>query len=119
MASEPVILSIPSITERFYMVQLLDFWTNTFGEPGSRTTGTAAQSFAICGPGFSGTLPDGVKPYTSPTNDVWMLIRYEILKDEPLDKLWSVQDAAKLTLLSQWSSGITRPVVKDHKPVTN
>ena len=34
---------------------------------GKRTTGTAAQTYAITGPGWKGTLPAGVKEYKSPT----------------------------------------------------
>ena len=46
-----------------------------FADPGKRTTGTAAQKFAITGPGWSGTLPAGVKEYKSATSMVWLLGR--------------------------------------------
>ena len=41
--------------------------------PGKRTTGTGAQTYAITGPGWTGTLPAGVKEYKSPTDMVWLL----------------------------------------------
>src|SRR5262249_42626292 len=50
-------------------------WTDVFQVPGKRTTGTGAQKYAITGPGWSGTLPAGVKEYKSPTGMVWLLGR--------------------------------------------
>ncbi|MGA8056502.1 MAG: DUF1254 domain-containing protein [Burkholderiales bacterium] len=41
-----------------------------FQVPGTRTTGTKAQKYAITGPGWSGTLPAGVTEYKSPTGMV-------------------------------------------------
>ena len=54
---------------------MLDGWTDVFEVPGKRTTGTAAQTYAITGPGWTGTLPAGVKEYKSPTGMVWILGR--------------------------------------------
>ena len=54
---------------------MLDGWTNVFQVPGKRTTGTGAQTYAITGPGWKGTLPAGVKEYKSPTSIVWILGR--------------------------------------------
>ena len=61
--------------ERYSLFPMLDGWTNVFEVPGKRTTGTEAQKYAITGPGWTGTLPAGVKEYKSPTGMVWMLGR--------------------------------------------
>ena len=47
VGSEPVILSVPDTKGRYYLMQLMDAWTNTFAVPGTRTTGNQAGSFAI------------------------------------------------------------------------
>ena len=60
---------------RYYLLPMLDGWTTVFQVPGKRTTGTKAQTYAITGPGWSGTLPDGVTQYKSPTNMVWIIGR--------------------------------------------
>jgi hypothetical protein len=52
LSSEPVILSAPDTNGRYYLVQLMDAWTNTFAVPGTRTTGNKAGNFGIIGPGF-------------------------------------------------------------------
>ena len=66
VAKEPWVLSIPDMGDRYYMMPMLDGWTNVFQSPGTRTTGEKAQKYAITGPGWTGTLPAGVTEYRSP-----------------------------------------------------
>ena len=75
VSKEPWIVSIPDMKDRYYLFPMLDAWTNVFQVPGKRTTGTKAQTYAITGPGWSGTLPAGVTEYKSPTAMVWILGR--------------------------------------------
>jgi hypothetical protein len=75
VSKEPWILSIPDMQGRYFLFPMLDGWTNVFEVPGTRTTGTKAQKYAITGPGWSGTLPEGVTEYKSPTSIVWLLGR--------------------------------------------
>ena len=51
VGNEPWVLSIPDMKERYALFPMLDGWTNVFQVPGKRTTGTAAQTYAITGPG--------------------------------------------------------------------
>ena len=64
---EPWVFSIPDMGDRYYLLPMLDGWTDVFQVPGKRTTGDKAQKYAITGPGWSGTLPAGVTEYKSPT----------------------------------------------------
>ena len=73
--SEPWIFSVPDMGDRYYLMPMLDGWTDVFQVPGKRTTGGKAQKYAITGPGWSGTLPAGVTEYKSPTAMVWILGR--------------------------------------------
>jgi len=75
LVSEPWVLSIPNMKSRYYLFPMLDGWTTAFQVPGKRTTGTGAQTYAITGPGWKGTLPAGVQEYKSPTSIVWLLGR--------------------------------------------
>lgn len=72
---EPWVLSIPDMKGRYSLMPMLDGWTTVFQVPGKRTTGTGAQTYAITGPGWKGTLPEGVKEYKSSTSIVWLLGR--------------------------------------------
>lgn len=75
VADEPIVVIVPDAGGRYYLLQLLDFWSDVFACPGTRTTGEAAQRFAIVGPGWRGTLPDGVRAYRSPTSAGLMIGR--------------------------------------------
>src|SRR5215469_636007 len=75
VGKEPWVLSLPDMKGRYFLMPMLDGWTNVFQVPGKRTTGTSAQTYAITGPGWTGTLPAGVKEYKSPTAMVWLLGR--------------------------------------------
>jgi hypothetical protein len=68
LSKEPIVLSVPNTHGRYYLMPVLDGWTNVFASPGKRTTGTDAGDFAIVGPDWTGTLPSGMKELRSPTN---------------------------------------------------
>ena len=76
LAEEPMILKMPA-TDRYYLMQFLDGYTNVFASIGTRTTGTDAAEFAIVGPNWEGTLPEEMEIYHSTTNMVWMLGRIQ------------------------------------------
>lgn len=75
VSKEPWVVSAPDMQGRFFLLPMLDGWTTVFADPGKRTTGTHAQTFAVTGPGWSGTLPPGVTEYKSATGMVWLLGR--------------------------------------------
>jgi hypothetical protein len=113
VAKEPWILSIPDMKGRYFLVPLLDGWTNVFQVPGSRTTGTGAQTYAITGPEWSGSLPAGVKEYKSPTNLVWILGRiYCTGTKEDYAAVHAAQDEFKLVPLSSYGKPYVPPAGK-------
>ena len=63
VSNEPWVLSVPDMDDRYYLLPMLSGWTDVFQVPGKRTTGGKAQTYAITGPGWSGTLPPGVTEY--------------------------------------------------------
>ena len=75
VTKEPWVVSIPDTQDRYCMFPLLDGWSTVFAAPGKRTTGTAAQQFAIVGPHWKGKLPPKVAEYRSATGIVWLLGR--------------------------------------------
>lgn len=68
LAKEPLVLSVPLMGRRYYVMQLHDAWTNVFAAPGTRTTGNADRDFLIVGPGWRGRMPHGVTPLSCPTS---------------------------------------------------
>ena len=107
---EPWVLSIPDMKDRYFLMPMLDGWTTVFQVPGKRTTGTGAQTYAITGPGWSGTLPAGVREYKSATNIVWLLGRiYCTGTPQDYAEVHRLQDEMKLVPLSSYGKPYTPP----------
>ena len=110
VGKEPWVLSIPDMQGRYFLMPMLDGWTDVFQVPGKRTTGTGAQTYAITGPGWKGTLPAGVKEYKSPTSMVWLLGRiYCTGTPEDYAAVHRLQDEFKLVPLSAYGKPYTSP----------
>jgi hypothetical protein len=105
---EPYVLSIPDEGDRYFLMPMLDGWTNVFQVPGKRTTGTKAQTVAITGPGWKGELPKGVVEYKSPTAMVWILGRtYCTGTPEDYKAAHAIMDQYKLVPLSAYGKPYT------------
>jgi hypothetical protein len=101
VGKEPWILSLPEMKDRYFLFPMLSGWTEVFEVPGTRTTGTGAQTYAITGPGWKGALPPDVVEYRSPTASVWSLGRiYCTGPPEDYAAVHALQDACKLYPLS-------------------
>ena len=108
VSREPWVFSVPDMGDRYYLLPMLDGWTDVFQVPGKRTTGGKAQTYAITGPGWSGTLPAGVTEYKSPTGLVWILGRiYCTGTPEDYAKVHALQDKFSLVPLSSYGKPYT------------
>jgi hypothetical protein len=110
VGDEPWVLSVPDMKGRYFLLPFLDGWTNVFAVPGSRTTGTSAQTFVISGPGWTGAVPAGMTELKSPTAIVWLLGRiYCTGTPEDYAAVHALQDAFKLQPLSTWDKDYAPP----------
>ena len=101
MTEGPVIVSVPDSGGRYYMLPMLDMWTDVFAVPGWRTTGTGPGHFAFVPPGWEGELPEGVARIDSPTPYAWMIGRTESSVDT-YNEVHQFQDGIKVTPLADW-----------------
>jgi hypothetical protein len=114
VGDEPWVLQQPDMGERYFLLPMLSGWTDVFSVPGKRTTGGAAKTFLITGPGWSGTVPEGMEEIKSPTALVWLLGRiYCLGTPEDYAAVHALQDAFKLQPLSSWGKDYTPPVAVD------
>ena len=108
VSNQPWVLSVPDMDDRYYLLPMLSGWTDVFQVPGKRTTGEKAQTYAITGPGWSGTLPPGITEYKSPTGLVWILGRiYCTGTPDDYKKVHALQDKFSLVPLSSYGKSYT------------
>jgi len=112
LTPEPVVLSVPNTGGRYYMMPMLDAYTNVFSSPGTRTTGNNAANFLVTGPGWKGNVPTGLKQIQSPTNMVWIIGRTQVnSKEDGMNVVMPLQKKYHLAPLSSWNKTYTPPAL--------
>lgn len=105
LSKEPILIHVPDSNGRFYLLQFMDAWSETFANPGKRTTGTGERWFAFTGPGWTGRLPDDVTRYEAPTNIVWLLGRTQTNGVSDYDNVHAFQRGMRIMPLSSYPTG--------------
>jgi hypothetical protein len=81
IGKEPVILTVPDISEkRYWTFELVTFTSDNFAYVGRRV-GSRAGNYAIIAPGWHGNLPKDVTAVTPSSPTPWILILGRTLVD--------------------------------------
>jgi hypothetical protein len=102
LTKEPLVVSAPNTDGRYYLLPMLDTWTDVFASPGWRTTGTQAANFLVTPPGWSGDVPAGMSLINAPTPIVWIIGRTKTDGPPDYDAVHKIQAGYKVTPLSEW-----------------
>ncbi len=105
----PIVLHVPDTHGRYFLMPMLDDWTDVFASPGTRTTGSAAGDFAITGPGWHGRLPAGVKQIKAPTQTAWIIGRTQYNGPSDLPAVEALVSHYTLEPLSAYGHPYTPP----------
>jgi hypothetical protein len=102
LAKQPQLLHVPATNDRYYSIQFLDAYANTFAYVGRRATGTKEGTYAIVGPKWQGTLPAGVKRIDAPTNLVVAFTRTLVTSEADLPAAAAIHRQYALAPLSAY-----------------
>ncbi len=98
----PIIVSVPDTNGRFYLLPMLDMWSDVFASPGWRTTGTQPGNFLMTPPGWTGVVPDGFTEIKAPTPYVWIIGRTRTDGPPDYESVHRIQAGYTVTPLSRW-----------------
>jgi hypothetical protein len=106
--AEPQVFSHPDMGKRFYLFEMTDLWMTDFETPGTRTAGDKAATYLITGPGWNGTVPDGMKQIKSATRYIVILGRtYADGTEEDYKTVNAFQAQYKIVPLSAYGKPYT------------
>jgi hypothetical protein len=112
VSREPQVIRLPDSGGRYYLLPMLDMWTDVFASPGKRTTGTAARTLVIADADWQGELPPDVELIRAPTSSAWVIGRTQTNGKADYDAVHAFQDEMSLAPLSAWGSYYEPPAGK-------
>ncbi len=109
LTKEPVIVSSPDTSGRYFLLPMLDMWTDVFASHGWRTTGTQAQNFLVIPLGWRPDLrdrliedfklPKDIQLIDAPTPYVLIAGRTKTDGPQDYDAVHKIQAGYKITPL--------------------
>jgi hypothetical protein len=97
LSKGPLVLHVPDFSGRYYSVQFTDPRTGIdFAYVGARTTGTQAGDFLLTGPGWKGSVPQGMGRVSPPNNAVLILGRALVESDSDVPVVYALTKQIQL-----------------------
>ncbi len=110
VSAEPWVFGIPEMGDRYYIMPMLDGFSEVFHVVSAINDGGRPKKYAITGPGWSGAIPEGVTRVESPTAIVWILGRiYCAGTPEDYVAVHALQDQFTVVPLASYGKPYTPP----------
>ena len=106
VGAEPIVIDLPDAHDRYYSLSLIDVYANNFAYVGRRTTGTKAQKVLLAGPGWQGTVPDGMQLIRSTSRGVFGFLRTLIDDEADLPAANAFNAGIAISPLSTYPQGL-------------
>ena len=109
VGKEPYVFTLPDMGERYYIMPMLDGYSEVFKVISSLNSEKGGKRFVLTGPDWEGSLPENLTRIAAPTSMVWLLGRiYCTGTDEDYATVAGLQDRIELYPLSAYG--------KEYKP---
>jgi hypothetical protein len=112
VSREPQVIKLPESGGRYYLLPMLDMWTDVFASPGKRTSGTAERTLVIADADWHGDLPRDVELIRAPTSAAWVIGRTQTNGKADYDAVHAFQDGMSVVPLSALGSYYEAPAGK-------
>src|SRR6202521_2600589 len=123
LRAEPIVLTVPAMEkDRYFSVQLIDYYTQNFDYIGTRTSGNGGGTFLLAGPNWKGETPKGIdKVFRSETELAFPGYRTQLFNPGDLDNVKKVRACYKVPRLSAFlgqPAPDAAPAIDFIKPLT-
>ncbi|WP_318199304.1 DUF1254 domain-containing protein [Streptomyces sp. SCL15-4] len=93
----PVDVSVQDTEDRYFLLPMLDMWTDVFAAPGKRTTGTGPQRYTLVAPDGQVADPQDATVIQAPTPYVWVIGRTQTNGADDYGFVNAIQDGYTVT----------------------
>ncbi|MEZ5650387.1 MAG: DUF1254 domain-containing protein [Burkholderiaceae bacterium] len=113
LSDGPLVIEVPAMDERYYVLGFLDFFTNPFAHVGTRTTGQAAGHILVTAPGWRGEVPPEFRAagrqLQAPTPQVWIIGRILVDGEDDIANVAPLQNRFRIRTLADHLAGRDSP----------
>ncbi len=118
LRAEPIVLEVPEVPERYYVMQFEDLYGTNPHYVGSRSTGSSSGAYVAVGPRWDGEIPDGFAGVLRfETDFVFIIGRSQLFGPDDVEKLREVMSGYRLRPLSTYLGAEPAPVRSFDWPV--
>jgi hypothetical protein len=115
LTDEPQVIRIPEIKDHYYVLALIDPYTENILNLGSAQD-TNAGDYVICGPSqHEMSLPPGINKINVDYSRIWIIGSTQVKSVKDIPNVNKIQDGYTLTPLSKYGNDYQDPVIEQSK----